>query len=240
MKYGYFDDRNKEYVITNVKTPAGSGYQLGNPSYAETNDRYIVCDMIQTSSQSNFITAIDLFQQTMTTLHGNGYISTVSGSFPNLGFARYSPDDKIVIYERYNAFLGKSALYQLALHDDKMTPSGSEIIYHDGSIPVWFVRTPTYVAEDALSLPVPFSLGQNFPNPFNPSATISFTLYKPGKVTLKVFNSFGQIVATLVEGYKETGEYRVVFDGARYASGTYMYQLAGDAYTQTKQMTLVK
>jgi bacillolysin len=228
-------------IITRANTPTTTGYQVGNPSYAETNDRYIICDMFQSTpgNASNSITAIDLFQQTISTLHTNGSVSTVSGPFPNLGIARYSPDDKMVIYQRYNQTTGISTLYQLPLNDDKMTSSGPEVVYYQGSIPVWFVRTPTSV-EETTTYPVPFALGQNFPNPFNPNTSISFTLHKPGKINLTIYNSLGQAVGTLIDGYKDSGKYRVNFSGNNLASGTYLYRLNYGKFSETRHMLMIK
>ncbi|MFA6473138.1 MAG: T9SS type A sorting domain-containing protein, partial [Candidatus Latescibacterota bacterium] len=229
-------------IITRVKTPVSSGYQLGNPSFAETNDRYIVCDMFESSANaSNSITAIDLFQQTTSILHVSGSIPTSSGRFPNLGLARYSPDDGMVIYQRYSQTAGYSSLYKLPLKDDKMTPSGNEISYHRGSIPVWFVRADlTSVDEGTTSSPVSFALKQNYPNPFNPKTSIPFTLYKPGDVNLTVYNSLGQVVEILVDSYKTAGEYRAYFDGSKQASGIYLYRFKCGEFSETRQMLLLK
>ncbi|MDP2983314.1 MAG: M4 family metallopeptidase [Candidatus Latescibacter sp.] len=233
----------KSGIIARVNTPTGSGTQVGNPSYAQTNDRYIVCDMFQNTAgkYSNSITAIDLYLQTTSTLHVNGVVSTSSGPFPNLGFARYSPDDKTVIYQRYSQTTGYNTLYKLSLKDDKMTPSGTETSYHRGSLPVWFVRgNITSVDETTIASPVPFALRQNYPNPFNPGTSIAYTLYKPGKVTLTVFNLLGQAVGTLVDGYKAAGEYRVNFNGLSLASGIYLYRLQYGKFSETRQMLMVK
>jgi hypothetical protein len=190
---------------------------------------------------SNSITAIDLYLQTTSTLHVNGVVSTSSGPFPNLGFARYSPDDKTVIYQRYSQTAGYSTLYKLSLKDDKMTPSGSETTYYRGSLPVWFVRgNTTSVDETTGASPVPFALRQNYPNPFNPGTSIAYTLYKPGKVTLTVFNLLGQTVGTLVDSYQASGEYRVNFNGLSLASGIYLYRLQRGEFSETRQMLMVK
>jgi bacillolysin len=230
-------------IITRVNTPTTSGTQVGNPSYAETNDRYIVCDMFQNTAgnYSNFITAIDLFLQTTSTLHNNGAVTTTSGPFPNLGMPRYSPDDKTVIYQRYSSAAAYSTLYKLAMNADKMTASGSEITYNRGSLPVWFVRAPSTSAnENTGASPVPFALGQNYPNPFNPGTSIAYTLYKPGKVTLTVFNLLGQAVGTLVDANQAAGQYRVNFEGINRASGIYLYRLQYGEFSETRQMLLVK
>ncbi|MBI3579580.1 MAG: CHRD domain-containing protein, partial [Ignavibacteriales bacterium] len=91
------------------------------------------------------------------------------------------------------------------------------------------------------AVPTNFILEQNYPNPFNPSTVINFQMAKAGQVSLKVYNLMGQVVATLIDGVKEAGAYKVTFDAKSLSSGVYFYQLAADgALLQTKKMTLVK
>lgn len=85
-----------------------------------------------------------------------------------------------------------------------------------------------------------YSLAQNYPNPFNPSTLIKFALPKSGKVTIKVYNSIGKEVATLVDSYKESGNYEVTFDAASLASGVYFYKMTAGEFTQTRKLLLMK
>jgi hypothetical protein len=88
--------------------------------------------------------------------------------------------------------------------------------------------------------PVTFQLQQNYPNPFNPSTVITFTIPKSGNVTLKVYNSLGQEVATLINGVKTAQTYNITFDGSGLASGVYFYALKYDNNTISKKMILMK
>ncbi len=83
-------------------------------------------------------------------------------------------------------------------------------------------------------------LTQNFPNPFNPTTTIQFVLPKPDRVTLKVYNSIGQEVATLVDGTIGEGVHAATFSASTLASGVYIYQLKTGNFTSTQKMLLVK
>jgi hypothetical protein len=65
----------------------------------------------------------------------------------------------------------------------------------------------------------------SYPNPFNPSTTISYQLAANSRISLKVYDMLGRQVATLVDGNKEAGQYTSVFDGSRYASGVYFVRL---------------
>ncbi|MEE8149921.1 MAG: FlgD immunoglobulin-like domain containing protein, partial [candidate division Zixibacteria bacterium] len=119
--------------------------------------------------------------------------------------------------------------------------------------PVWggpINITPTSVEEVIPGeLPSSFQLNQNFPNPFNPSTTISFDLPTRSKVTLKVFNLLGQEVSTLIDKDLPANSYKVEWDGrsesgAPVASGIYFYKLIAEAdnnaFVETKKMMLLK
>ncbi|MCF7805915.1 MAG: T9SS type A sorting domain-containing protein [Candidatus Marinimicrobia bacterium] len=81
---------------------------------------------------------------------------------------------------------------------------------------------------------------RNYPNPFNPKTTISFTLQKSQTVNLAVYTLQGKMVKTLAEGQKSAGSYRVTFDGSNLASGIYFYRLQTRDKIVTKKMMLLK
>jgi len=89
-------------------------------------------------------------------------------------------------------------------------------------------------------LPVQYSLGQNYPNPFNPSTVISYQLPTGGYATLKLYNTLGQEVATLVDGFQDAGIKSVSFDASRLPSGVYFYRLQAGTFIQNRKMLLVK
>jgi hypothetical protein len=97
-----------------------------------------------------------------------------------------------------------------------------------------------------LDAPVPalkpgaYALAQNFPNPFNPSTTIRYTVARAERVALRVYNILGQLVATLADGMHDAGNYRVRFDGRFLASGVYFYRLEWGGRFLTQRMMLVK
>ncbi len=93
--------------------------------------------------------------------------------------------------------------------------------------------------------PAPFLTSANYPNPFNPSTTIEFTLPKEGHVALSVYNSMGQKVRELIADTMTPGLYRVVWDGRDDAgrsvsSGTYLYRVAGPGMSASGKMELVR
>ncbi|MGE5313582.1 MAG: FlgD immunoglobulin-like domain containing protein [Acidobacteriota bacterium] len=93
--------------------------------------------------------------------------------------------------------------------------------------------------------PLSYALAQNYPNPWNPSTTIAYTLAHSDEVDLSVFNVLGQKVRTLMHGRQSLGAHTCVWDGAddrgvRVASGIYVYRLTAGAYAESKRMVLVK
>ncbi|MFA3781814.1 T9SS type A sorting domain-containing protein [Melioribacteraceae bacterium 4301-Me] len=101
------------------------------------------------------------------------------------------------------------------------------------------VHTGNSVRELA-ELPSGYTLSQNYPNPFNPTTNIKFSIPETGFVTLKVYNTLGQEVATLVNEEKRAGTYEVNFDASNLASGVYMYTLSTNKITLSKKMLLIK
>jgi len=85
-----------------------------------------------------------------------------------------------------------------------------------------------------------FKLMQNFPNPFNPITTISYTIPTDDFVYLKVYNLLGQEVEILVSEEKQAGTYELSFNSANLSSGLYFYQLKSGNYLETKKMILIK
>lgn len=93
---------------------------------------------------------------------------------------------------------------------------------------------------DVTVIPGEFMLAQNFPNPFNPSTEITFSVDKTGYVSLNVYNILGQKVADLVNGITEAGIYSVTFDAKDLTTGTYIYSLQSENQTISKKMVLIK
>ncbi|HOJ38607.1 MAG TPA: endonuclease [Ignavibacteriales bacterium] len=85
-----------------------------------------------------------------------------------------------------------------------------------------------------------YTLYQNYPNPFNPTTTITFDLKKSSNVKLKVFNSLGQEIITLVDAPLTPSFYQLEFDASNLNSGIYYYQLITNDNIQTKKMLLLK
>ncbi|HPO56284.1 MAG TPA: T9SS type A sorting domain-containing protein [Ignavibacteriaceae bacterium] len=119
---------------------------------------------------------------------------------------------------------------------------GTDFPVWSGDGYLWLLENqtlPSDVNEIALN-PNDFYLGQNFPNPFNPSTVIKYQIPESGYVTLKVFDLLGKEVATLVNGEQELGMHTVNFDAKDLTSGVYIYQLSSGSKTLNNKMLLVK
>jgi|GEM_PF-6409355 hypothetical protein len=125
------------------------------------------------------------------------------------------------------AFVSADADYDPSLHNDKF--EGITEDFGDSSDPK--EKPAADAATDFFS---------PSPNPFNPATTLSYSLANPGHVSLHVYNSTGQKVATLVDTYMSAGEHSVKFDGRGMSSGMYFYRFEAGEIEKTGRMTLIK
>lgn len=98
----------------------------------------------------------------------------------------------------------------------------------------------TATSLDRNELPDGFALSNNYPNPFNPTTSIDFTLPVSADVRLVVYNVLGQRVAVLADGLYAPGTHTVRFDGRAMASGTYLFRFETGSHSVTRKMTLLK
>lgn len=89
-------------------------------------------------------------------------------------------------------------------------------------------------------LPISYRLEQNYPNPFNPSTTIRYSLPEATQVRVEVFSLLGQSVGVLMDGVQQAGVHQISFDASDLTTGIYLYRLTTPAFTQTRQMMLIK
>jgi hypothetical protein len=94
--------------------------------------------------------------------------------------------------------------------------------------------------ESAPWLATQFAQQLNYPNPFNPSTTIRYELPHASQVSLKVYNTLGQEVATLVNETKPGGAYTVEFNAGNLASGVYLYRLQAGNFVETRKLVVLR
>jgi hypothetical protein len=105
----------------------------------------------------------------------------------------------------------------------------------DGSFSIYELQN-----EIIINTPEDFTLHQNYPNPFNPSTTIKFQIPAGSFVDLKIYNSLGSEVKTIVNEFKEEGIHSVNFSADDLSSGIYYYELRADNFKSVKKMILTK
>ena len=103
-----------------------------------------------------------------------------------------------------------------------------------------WINGTSSIEENNNELVLDYNLSNNFPNPFNPLTTISYSIPKNGFVSLKVYDVLGNEIATLVNGEKPAGEYVVEFDASYLSSGIYFYQMRTGNINYIKKMVLLK
>jgi ligand-binding sensor domain-containing protein len=100
--------------------------------------------------------------------------------------------------------------------------------------------TLTSINFNSNSFPNEISLHQNFPNPFNPTTQIIYSTSKPGMVSLKIFDTTGREIETLVNEFDYPGNYLVKFDARDLSTGIYFYKLKINNIYKIKKMVLIK
>ncbi len=99
---------------------------------------------------------------------------------------------------------------------------------------------PEQISDHTTTMPSAYSLEQNFPNPFNPSTVISYSLPVSGMVRLRVYNILGEEVASLVDEVQDAGYKSVTFDASGLTSGLYYYKLVASDFVDVRKLLLVK
>jgi hypothetical protein len=125
--------------------------------------------------------------------------------------------------------------------DVAVGPDGS-VFLANGSEGLFAYTYSDYVGIDDNypSAPDNFSLLQNYPNPFNPITTIRYSLANNSHVKLIIYNTLGQIVDVLVNGFQSQGLHRVIWNTQNQPSGIYIYRLEANGFSAAKKMFLQK
>jgi hypothetical protein len=110
----------------------------------------------------------------------------------------------------------------------------------DGSVVKLTDNTFTAIDPNNTTVPSKFNLEQNYPNPFNPSTTIKYSVPVAGNVAVKIYNSLGVEVMTVINKHHTAGNYVEVADMSNFTSGVYFYTLTSGDYKETRKMMLIK
>jgi hypothetical protein len=127
----------------------------------------------------------------------------------------------------------------------KNSPDASDIqIAHGLTKAMMFIskndQKPTAIESSEKKSVIQFSLKDNYPNPFNPSTSITYQVAAPGRITITAYDVLGRVVATLVDAEKHVGTYTVRWDASGLPSGVYFLQLKAGEFVQTRKLLLAK
>jgi hypothetical protein len=217
-------------AIYNRSMDGGSTWTL-NSTLSQASEKNI--SFVSISSDSNATSEgyiVAAFQKS-----GGDTIITRRGIPGSLG-------DRIVKPNEFNssvynapvvAMYNQSGTKSAALLYTGLASNYTNNVYFDGE------HLVTDVSSEA-GTPESYSLQQNYPNPFNPNTTIKFSLPEQTNVKIKIFNSIGQEITTLLNTEIAAGNHAVDFNAASLSSGVYFYRIETPNFTSTKKMILIK
>ncbi len=163
---------------------------------------------------------------------------------PNATFAQTWPLPENLAYN--NAAYKTAAMGQFPLGDLNWYPDEKELweAQRDEewvTINNWLNSgDPNVGVKEVVGTPSEYSLSQNYPNPFNPTTQINYSIPEAVQVSLKVFNTLGQEVAVIHQGFQQAGNYVATYNGAGLSSGVYIYRLQAGDIAISKEFVLIK
>jgi len=233
---------------------------IGIPDIGPEEDHYVPTyypnktdwQTAQTICATAPLTNVDIYATRLTTGQNSPFCSNVSGIIT----LKNKPVNNAIIYaKRDNNYYGYAITDNKGFYEINGLPIGDYIlvIHRIGASSSTLNITLTMEGlnnvvlnlEEApffnnMTVPGNYKLGQNYPNPFNPETKIDYSVPVSGNVKLAVFNSAGQLVKELVDGFVNAGNYTASFGGTNIASGIYYYKLEANGFAETRKMILVK
>jgi hypothetical protein len=165
-----------------------------------------------------------------------------NGTIAELNFRR---DDVTLEQFEINPFICKSPGHKLSLVYNNLETGKPVVENVDPQLEGNTISLTKNPSGSAGVVPTTYSLGQNYPNPFNPATTIAFSVKTAGQVNLSIYNVLGQEVRSLVNEFKDAGNYSAYWDGrdnggGEVASGVYFYRIKSGDFNDIKKMVLMK
>jgi len=123
-----------------------------------------------------------------------------------------------------------------------ISPETEELFSFTGDFEIIEAIVANSEKEVSVNLPLAasFNLSDAYPNPFNPTTTMTLIMPMSGDITVEVYNLLGQVVATLASGYMEASTYTLTWDASEASSGVYFVQADAEGFTKTQKLMLVK
>ena len=125
-----------------------------------------------------------------------------------------------------------------------VSPESKELFTYRGEFEIvegsmMVVNSSQEIRVDVIS-PAAFSLGAAYPNPFNPSTSITMDVSDAGNVNVAVYNLMGQSVSTLAEGFMNAGSYTLTWNASNQVSGMYLVRAETAGFVSTQKLLLIK
>jgi len=167
-----------------------------------------------------------------------GTVPAPAGGIYSEGGLYQFKDGNLTSYSKANGLLDNS------VSSVAVSPDGTVWVQTKTGISRYGNSIPTGV-KSSQDVPREFAIKGNFPNPFNPSTTIEFTLASPGKTTLVVYDIMGRMIRELVSGQILSGKHTVLWDGKddsgrSVSSGVYIARLTAGNHTAVQKMLMMK
>jgi hypothetical protein len=123
-----------------------------------------------------------------------------------------------------------------------ITPETEDLFIYEGEFEITELIVANSQNEVSVDLPLAasFSISDAYPNPFNPTTTMTLTMPVSGEMQVDVYNLLGQSVASLTSGYKDAGIYNLTWDASDVSSGMYFVKAQADGFTKTQKLMVVK
>jgi hypothetical protein len=123
-----------------------------------------------------------------------------------------------------------------------ISPETEDLFIYEGEFEITEIIVANSQYEVSVDLPIAtsFTLSEAYPNPFNPTTTMTLTMPVSGEITVEVYNVLGQVVATLASGYMDASTYTLTWDASNASSGVYFVQADAEGFTKTQRLMLIK
>ncbi len=231
----FFEDASGGSLATvNLETGQATGIQ----SYGyNDNMKFFAINASIPISEENDIIAFSIPEQIGETVF-DYYNHTVSASMPEgTNVTSLIPEIEISEFATIDPESGTPQNFT--------DPIEYTVTAENGDEQIWVVTVTQVVSSENDPIHSVTKLIGNYPNPFNPSTNIAYSIVEPGNINITVFNTKGQLVKTLVNESKETGDYAVTWNGTDksnkpVSSGIYYYKMRVGSFTSTKKMILMK
>jgi hypothetical protein len=123
-----------------------------------------------------------------------------------------------------------------------ITPETEKLFSYSGEFEIIeiIVANSQYEVSVDLPLATSFTLSEAYPNPFNPTTTMTLAMPISGEMQVEVYNLLGQVVSTLADGYMDAGTYKLTWDASDVSSGMYFIKAQAEGFTTTQKLMLIK